>query len=81
MLRFRRQTNETTGFYNTVGFNDDTRAFMSIPARHDLARRIDCRYLAELVCEHRMSEEEALEVAIDLAYRLVKKAYRFNEEK
>ena len=48
MLRFRRQTNETTGFYNTVGFNDDTRAFMSIPARHDLARRIDCRYLAEL---------------------------------
>ena len=81
MLRFRRQTNETTGFYNTVGFNDDTRAFMSIPARHDLARRIDCRYLAELVCEHRMSEEEAREVAIDLAYRLVKKAYRFNEEK
>jgi glucuronate isomerase len=54
---------------------------MSIPARHDLARRIDCRYLAELVCEHRMSEEEAREVAIDLAYRLVKKAYRFNEEK
>ena len=81
MLRFRRQTNETTGFYNTVGFNDDTRAFMSIPARHDLARRIDCRYLAELVCEHRMSEEEAREVAIDFAYRLVKKAYRFNEEK
>jgi glucuronate isomerase len=81
MLRFRRQTNETTGFYNTVGFNDDTRAFMSIPARHDLARRIDCRYLAELVCEHRMSEEEAREVAIDLAYRLVKKAYRFHEEK
>ncbi|MEC7216980.1 MAG: glucuronate isomerase, partial [SAR324 cluster bacterium] len=81
MLRFRRQTNETTGFYNTVGFNDDTRAFMSIPARHDLARRIDCRYLAELVCEHRMSDEEAREVAIDLAYQLVKKAYRFNEEK
>ena len=81
MLRFRRQTNETTGFYNTVGFNDDTRAFMSIPARHDLARRIDCRYLAELVCEHRMSEEEAREVSIDLAYRVVKKAYRFNEGK
>ena len=76
MLRFRRETTETAGFYNTVGFNDDTRAFLSIPARHDMARRIDCRFLAELVCEHRLSEEEAHETAIDLAYRLVKKAYR-----
>ena len=76
MLRFRRETTETSGFYNTVGFNDDTRAFLSIPARHDMARRIDCRFLAELVCEHRLSEEEAHETAIDLAYRLVKKAYR-----
>ena len=76
MLRFRRETTETAGFYNTVGFNDDTRAFLSIPARHDMARRIDCRFLAELVCEHRLSEEEARETAIDLAYRLVKKAYR-----
>jgi glucuronate isomerase len=77
MLRFRRTTTETAGFYNTVGFNDDTRAFLSIPARHDLARRIDCRYLAELVCEHRLPEEEAVTVAHDLAYRLVKRAYRF----
>jgi glucuronate isomerase len=76
MLRYRRMTTETAGFYNTVGFNDDTRAFLSIPARHDMARRVDCRYLAELVCEHRINENEAREVAVDLAYRLVKKAYR-----
>jgi glucuronate isomerase len=54
MLRFRRQTIETAGFYHTVGFNDDTRAFLSIPARHDLARRIDCSYLAELVVTSRL---------------------------
>ncbi len=76
MLRYRRSVTETAGFYNTVGFNDDTRAFLSIPARHDVARRIDCAYLAELVCDHRLDEDEALEVAHDLAYRLVKKAYR-----
>jgi len=76
MLRYRRMTTETAGFYNTVGFNDDTRAFLSIPARHDMARRVDCRYLAELVCEHRINENDAREVAVDLAYRLVKKAYR-----
>ena len=75
MLRFRRQTTETAGFYNTVGFNDDTRAFLSIPARHDMARRIDCRFLAELVCDHWLPEDEASEVAVDLAYNLVKKAY------
>ena len=46
MRRFREQTTETAGFYNTVGFNDDTRAFLSIPARHDVARRIDCGFLA-----------------------------------
>lgn len=76
MLRYRRSVIETAGFYNTVGFNDDTRAFLSIPARHDVARRIDCAYLAELVCEHRLDEDEALEVATDLAYRLAKKAYK-----
>jgi glucuronate isomerase len=76
MLRFRRQTTESAGFYNTVGFNDDTRAFFSIPARHDLARRIDCAYLAELVATHRLAEDEAAEVAVDLAYRLPKAAYR-----
>jgi glucuronate isomerase len=73
---FREQTTETTGFYNTVGFNDDTRAFLSIPARHDVARRVDCGFLARLVAEHRLEEDEAFEVAHDLAYGLVKKAYR-----
>jgi len=76
MLRFRRQTTETAGFYNTVGFNDDTRAFFSIPARHNLARRIDCAYLAELVATSRLDEDDAADVAVDLAYRLPKAAYR-----
>jgi glucuronate isomerase len=76
MMRFRELTTETAGFYNTVGFNDDTRAFLSIPARHDVARRVDCSYLARLVTEHRIGEDEAFEVAHDLAYGLVKKAYR-----
>ena len=76
MLRFRQQATETAGFYNTVGFNDDTRAFLSIPARHDLARRMDCGFLAKLVTEHRLAEDEAFEVAHALTYNLVKKAYR-----
>ena len=76
MRRFREQTTETAGFYNTVGFNDDTRAFLSIPARHDVARRCDCAFLARLVVEHRLEEGEAHEVAQDLAYNLVKRAYR-----
>ena len=76
MMRFRELATETAGFYNTVGFNDDTRAFPSIPARHDVARRIDAAYLARLVTEHRLREEEAFEVARDLAYRLPKEAYR-----
>lgn len=76
MKRFRRMTTETAGFYNTVGFNDDTRAFLSIPARHDLARRIDCGFLAELVVEHRLEDWEAAELARDLAYNLAKQAYR-----
>ncbi len=76
MRRFRLMTTETAGFQNTVGFNDDTRAFLSIPARHDVARRIDCGFLAQLVAEHRMEDWEAAETARDLAYNLVKKAYR-----
>ena len=78
MLRFRRQTTETTGFYNTVGFNDDTRALLSIPARHDLARRSECAYLAELVATHRLGEDEAAELIVDLSYSLAKKAYRLS---
>ena len=76
MRRFRSQMTETAGFYNTVGFNDDTRAFLSIPARHDVARRIDCGFLAQLVAEHRMEEWEAAELATDLSYTLAKAAYR-----
>ena len=76
MRRFREQVTETAGFYNTVGFNDDTRAFLSIPARHDVARRIDCGFLAKLVAEHRMQEWEAAELAADLSYHLAKAAYK-----
>jgi glucuronate isomerase len=76
MRRFREQVTETAGFYNTVGFNDDTRAFLSIPARHDVARRMDCSFLAKLVVEHRLPEDEAHEVARDLAYNLAKAAYK-----
>ena len=76
MRRFRRQTTETAGFYNTVGFTDDTRAFLSIPARHDVARRIDCGYLAELVIEGQLGESEAADIATDLTYNLPKHAYR-----
>ncbi|BBD03083.1 MULTISPECIES: glucuronate isomerase [Sphingobium] len=76
MRRFRERTTETAGFYNTVGFNDDTRAFLSIPARHDVARRMDCAWLAQLVAEHRLEEDEALELARALAYDLAKAAYK-----
>jgi len=76
MQRFREQATETAGFYNTVGFNDDTRAFMSIPARHDVARRMDCRFLATLVVEHKIGEDEAFELAPGLAHDFAKAAYR-----
>ena len=76
MRRFREMTTETAGFYNTVGFNDDTRAFLLIPARHDVARRIDCGFLARLVAEHRIADWEAAELAQDLTYNLAKRAYR-----
>ncbi len=75
-MRYRRLTTESAGFYNTAGFNDDTRAFFSIPARHDLARRIDCAYLSELVIQGRLPMEEAVHVAVDLAYNLPKKVYK-----
>ncbi len=76
MRRFREIATETAGFANTVGFNDDTRAYFSIPARHDMARRIDCGYLARLVAEHRLDEDEAHDLAHDLAYGLAKRAYK-----
>jgi glucuronate isomerase len=79
MRRFREMTTETAGFQNMVGFNDDTRAFLSIPARHDVARRVDCAFLARLVAEHRLADWEAAEVAHDLAYGLVRRAYRLDK--
>ncbi len=76
MMRFREQATETAGLYNTVGFNDDTRAFLSIPARHDVARRVDAAFLARLVAEHRLGMDEALETIVDLTSTLVRQAYR-----
>ncbi|MDI7775015.1 glucuronate isomerase [Asticcacaulis sp. EMRT-3] len=76
MMRFREQVTETAGFYNTVGFNDDTRAFLSIPARHDVARRVDASFLARLVAEHRLNMDDAAEVIKDLTYNLPKAAYK-----
>ena len=76
MMRFRESVTETAGFYNTAGFNDDTRALLSIPGRHDVARRMDCAYLAKLVAEHRIEEDGAAELAVELAYGLAKRTYR-----
>ena len=77
MLRFRaRPVTDTAGFANTAGFNDDTRAFLSIPARHDVARRVDCAYLAELVTTHRLELDDARDLAVDLATGLARRAYR-----
>jgi len=76
MMRFRQMATETAGFYNTAGFNDDTRAFCSIPARHDVARRVDCAFLATLVGTGRLDFDEAEELAPELAYGLAKRAYK-----
>ena len=80
MIRFRELVTETAGFYNTVGFNDDTRAFLSIPARHDVARRSDAASLARMVAEHVLEEDEAVELAHDLTVGLVRKAYRLDKQ-
>jgi glucuronate isomerase len=80
MLNYRERVSETAGFYNTVGFNDDTRAFLSIPARHDVARRVDCAFLAKWIAEHRLDEDEGAELAADLAYNLAKRAYKLGAE-
>ncbi len=76
MMRYREQVTETAGFYNTVGFNDDTRAFLSIPARHDVARRVDAAFLARLVAERRLEEDEAMDLMHELTGGLVRRAYR-----
>ncbi|UVJ40039.1 glucuronate isomerase [Arthrobacter sp. CJ23] len=66
MLRFRSAVTETAGFSRSSGFIDDTRAFCSIPARHDASRRIEASFLARLVAEHRISEERAHELIVDV---------------
>lgn len=76
MTRFRTAVTETAGYANTVGFNDDTRAYLSIPARHDMSRRVESACLARMVADHRLDEDEAYELSLDLAYRLAKAAYK-----
>ncbi|HEX2081826.1 MAG TPA: glucuronate isomerase [Longimicrobium sp.] len=78
MIRFREQTTETAGIYNTAGFNDDTRAFCSIPARHDLNRRVDASWLAGLVARHVVTMQDAREMARALAYDLARETYRLD---
>ena len=78
MRRFRERTTETASIYKTAGFNDDTRAFCSIPARHDLARRMDANYLAGLVARHVIDDSDARRMARALAYELVTKTYRLS---
>jgi glucuronate isomerase len=81
LRRFREAVTESAGFYNTAGFADDTRAFCSIPVRHDVARRVDAAYLARLVAEGRLPLAEAGETIVDLAYHLPKRVYRLDREK
>ena len=76
MTRFRQRTTETAGIYNTAGFNDDTRAFCSIPARHDLSRRVDANFLGGLVARHIVDMADARQMARALAYDLVRETYR-----
>jgi glucuronate isomerase len=76
MRRFRERTTETAGIYKTAGFNDDTRAFCSIPARHDLARRVDADFLARLVTRHVIDKSDARRMARALAYELAKETYK-----
>lgn len=76
MARFRGAVTESAGFGRTSGFIDDTRAYLSIPARHDLSRRIDSGYLAKLVGEHRLTIDEALETATELVVGNPRKAFK-----
>jgi glucuronate isomerase len=76
MRRYFDQVMETTGIYNTSGFNDDTRGFLSIPARHDLWRRAVANWLGGLVARAVLARDDADEMAVELVYRLAKKAYK-----
>jgi glucuronate isomerase len=80
MRRYFDQVVETAGLYNTAGFNDDTRAFASIPSRHDVWRRVSCDWLAALVVQGLLAEDEAAEMAYDCAYGLARRAYRVGVE-
>jgi glucuronate isomerase len=77
MMRYREYVTETAGLCNTAGFNDDTRAFPSIPARHDLSRRVDANWIAGLAARGIIDRDDAEEMILDTAYRLAKKAYKF----
>jgi glucuronate isomerase len=79
LRRFREAVTDTAGFANTSGFVDDTRAFCSIPVRHQVARRVDAAYLARLVVEGRLSEDEAAETIADLAYHLPRRVFRLDD--
>jgi glucuronate isomerase len=79
MIRYHQRMIETAGLYNTAGFNDDTRSFPSIPARHDLARRVDSNWLAGMVVRGIVDMDDAREMALDMAYRLARRTYRFND--
>ncbi|MGW6130960.1 glucuronate isomerase [Cellulomonas sp. NPDC055163] len=76
MGRFRGAVTESAGFTKTSGFIDDTRAFLSIPARHDVNRRMDSAFLARLVADHRLTLDEALDTAVDLVVTNPRKAFR-----
>jgi glucuronate isomerase len=75
-MRFRDAITDTIGFYRGAGFIDDTRAFLSIPARHDMARRVDSAYLAKLVVQQRLTLEQALQIAYDLVVTIPKRAFK-----
>ena len=79
MRRFRELATETAGFYNTSGFVDDTRAFCSIPVRHDVSRRSDAAYLASLVVQDRLPMDEAVQTLADLSYHLPKRIFRLDK--
>jgi glucuronate isomerase len=75
-MRYREAITDIAGFYRGSGFIDDTRAFLSIPARHDMARRVDCAYLARLVVDGRITLEQAQQIAVDLVVAVPKKAFK-----
>ena len=78
MARYFDQVMETAGLYNTTGFNDDTRAFCSIPARHDVWRRASANWLAGLVVRHIIDMDDANEMIRELAVGLAKRAYKLD---